>query len=84
MFELLSKFNPGELIGLTAVVGGLICGVVAIVMGVGLEIRKTELAAGLKKTMLERGMSADEIRMVMDTGSKSSLESRKQPAYEEV
>ena len=84
MIELLSKFGPGELIGLTAVVGGLICGVVAIVMGIGLEIRKVELAADLKKTMLERGMSADEIRMVMDAGSASSLKSCKQPAFEEV
>jgi hypothetical protein len=78
MFELLSKFHPDELIGLTAVVGGLICGVVGIVMGVGLAIRKTELAAGLKKSMLERGMSAEEIRMVMDSGSCSSLEHGKQ------
>ena len=84
MFELLSKFNPGELIGLTAVVGGLICGTVGIVMGVGLAIRKTELEAGLKKTMLERGMSAEEIRMVMDGGSCNSVEHGKQPAYEEV
>ena len=43
-------------------------GVVGIVMGVGLALRKTELAAGLKKSMLERGMSAEEIRMVMDAG----------------
>ena len=65
MMELLSKFNAGELIGLTAVVGGLLCGALGIVMGVGLAIRKTELEAGLKKSMLERGMSAEEIRMVM-------------------
>ena len=80
MIELLSKFQPGELIGLTAVVGGLICGVVGIVMGVGLAFRKTELAASLKKSMLERGMSAEEIRMVLDAGSCTSLEHGAQPA----
>ena len=84
MIELLSKFNAGELIGLTAVVGGLLCGTLAIVMGVGLAIRRTELEAGLKKSMLERGMSAEEIRMVMESGSQTSLEHRKQPAYREV
>ena len=84
MIELLSKFEPGELIGLTAVIGGLVCGVVGIVMGVGLSIRKTELAAGLKKSMLERGMSAEEIRIVMDAGSCTSLEHCKQPAYPEI
>ena len=84
MLELLSKFNAGELIGLTAVAGGLLCGALAIVMGVGLAIRKTELEAGLKRSMLERGMSAEEIRMVMDAGSDCSLEHGKQPAYAEV
>jgi hypothetical protein len=84
MMELLSKFDAGELIGLTAVVGGLLCGALGIVMGVGLAIRRTELEAGLKRSMLERGMSAEEIRMVMDAGSRASLEHGKQPAYREV
>jgi hypothetical protein len=84
MLELLSKFQPGELIGLTAVVGGLFCGVVAIVMGIGYAIRKTELEAGLKKSMIDRGMSAEEIRMVMETGSCGTLEHGKQPAYSEI
>ena len=84
MIELLSKFDAGELIGLTAVVGGLICGALGIVMGVGLAIRRTELTAGLKRSMLERGMSAEEIRMVMNAGSETSLEHCKQPAYREL
>ena len=84
MVELLSKFDPGQLIGLTAVVGGLTCGIVATVMGILLAMRKNELDAGLKKAMLERGMSAEEIRMVMDAGSYKELEHRKQPAYSEV
>jgi hypothetical protein len=72
MYELLSKMEPGQLIGLVAVVGGLVCGLVAIVMGVGLEIRRVELAAALKKDMLERGMTAEEIRIVMQAGWKNS------------
>jgi hypothetical protein len=84
MIELLSRFQPGELIGLTAVVGGLICGVTGIVMGIGLAIRKTELEVGLKKSMVERGMSAEEIRMVMDAGSDGSLAHGKKPAYAEI
>ena len=84
MIELLSKFEPGELIGLTAVVGGLFCGLVGIVMGIGLAIRKTELTVGLKKSMLERAMSAEEIRMVMEAGSGNSYEHGKEPAYREV
>jgi len=72
MYELLSKMEPGTLIGLVSVIGGLVCGIVAIVMGVGLEIRRVELAAALKKDMLERGMTAEEIRIVMEAGSKNS------------
>jgi hypothetical protein len=72
MYELLSRMDPGQLIGLVAVVGGLVCGIVAIVMGVGLEIRRVELAAALKKDMLERGMTAEEIRIVMEAGSNRS------------
>ena len=84
MIELLSKFHPGELIGLTAVVGGMCCGLVAIVMGIALAIRKMELEAGLKKSMLERGMSAEEIRMVIQAGSERSLDHHKKPVYSEV
>jgi hypothetical protein len=71
MYDLLSKMEPGQLIGLVAVVGWLVCGIVAIVMGVGLAMRRVELAAALKKDMLERGMTAEEIRIVMEAGTGS-------------
>ncbi|HEV3163236.1 MAG TPA: hypothetical protein VGZ22_04290 [Isosphaeraceae bacterium] len=70
MFELLSRFNPGELIGLVAVGGGLFCGLTAIVMGVWHANRRLEIVAALKQDMLDRGMSADDIRTVLDSGSK--------------
>jgi len=84
MYELLSKLEPGQLIGLVSVVGGLACGIVAIVMGVGLEIRRVELAAALKKDMLERGMTAEEIRIVMEAGWKRSQRLCKSPVDAEV
>jgi hypothetical protein len=84
MYELLSKIDPGLLIGLVSVVGGFACGIVAIVMGVGLEIRRLELAAALKKDMLERGMTAEEIRIVMEAGSKNSQRLCKSPVDAEV
>jgi hypothetical protein len=84
MYELLSKMEPAHLIGLVSVVGGLVCGTVAIVMGVGLEIRRVELAAALKKDMLERGMTAEEIRIVMEAGLKNSQHLCKSPMDAEV
>ncbi len=84
MYELLSKMEPGQLIGLVSVVGVYVCGIVAIVMGVGLAIRRVELAAALKKDMLERGMTAEEIRIVMEAGSKNSQRLCKSPVEAEV
>ena len=84
MHELLLKMGPGHLIGLVAVAGGLVCGIVAIVMGIGLEIRRVELAAALKKDMLERGMTAEEIRIVMEAGSKIPKRPGKGPVDAEV
>ena len=84
MHELLLKMGPGHLIGLVAVAGGLVCGIVAIVMGIGLEIRRVELAAALKKDMLERGMTAEEIRIVMEAGSKIPQRPSKGPVDAEV
>jgi hypothetical protein len=37
------------------------------------KIRKAELAAKLKHDMLDRGMSAEEIRTVLDAGVKKSF-----------
>jgi hypothetical protein len=72
MAEVLSGVGPGELIGLVAVAGGLLipilCGVMAIVMD-GLH-KMREVA--LKQDMVNRGMSADEIRTVIEAGSKHS------------
>ena len=84
MHELLLKMDPGLLIGLVSVAGGLVCGIVAIVMGIGLEIRRVELAAALKKDMLERGMTAEEIRIVMEAGSKIPMRPGKGPVDAEV
>lgn len=72
MSELLSRFNAGEMIGLVAVAGGMLIGLVAIIMGIWHEHRKTEVNAALKQDMLNRGMSADDIRTVLDAGTNAS------------
>jgi hypothetical protein len=70
--EFLNKVNGGELIALVAVAGGLLCGIIAIVAGSWQKVRRTEIAAALKRDMLNRGMSADEIRTVLEAGTKNS------------
>jgi hypothetical protein len=69
--EFLSKFTGDDLCGLLAIAGGLLCGLVAIVATFWYRIRKAEIAATLKQEMLNRGMSADEIKTVLEAGTKS-------------
>jgi len=68
----LSRFNFGELMGFLTVGGGLLMGLVAIVGSFWTDVRKKEIAAALKQDMLNRGMSAEEIRTVIDAGTKRS------------
>jgi hypothetical protein len=87
MSEFLSRLEPGHLIGLTAVVGAFTCGMVAIVMGIRLGLRSVELTTALKQDMVDRGMTAEEIRIVMEAGSGCSPQHgkhRKQPMVAEV
>lgn len=72
MSELFSRFHPGDFIGLVAVGGGLLCGIIAILAGVWHKIRTTEIEVALKQDMLNRGLSAEEIRTVIDAGTKRS------------
>jgi hypothetical protein len=81
MNDLLSKFEASELIGLVAVVGGLliplVCGTTAIITNYFHQIRQLEL----KRDMLNRGMSADEIQVVLEAGSKRSPRSLKSHSH---
>ncbi len=72
MSEVFTRFEPGEMIGLVAVAGGLLCGLVAIFMGIWHEHRKSEINGALKQDMLNRGMSAEDIRTVLEAGTGTS------------
>jgi hypothetical protein len=70
MLDFLSRFNSGEIIALVAIVGGLLVGPIIVVLNNWHEMRKTEMLNQLKQEMLDRGMSADEIRTVLEAGAK--------------
>lgn len=69
MGEYLARLNYGEMMGFLGLGGGLMLGLVAVVGGLWFEMRRTEIAAGLKHDMLDRGMSADEIKTVLEAGA---------------
>ena len=66
MHEILSRFDAGELIGLTAIVGGFILGAFVIGVHYWHKVHETEL----KREMLARGMSAEEIKTVLEATDK--------------
>jgi hypothetical protein len=75
MSDFLSRFDSEQLIGLVAISGGLLCGIIAIIGGFWLQLRRTEISAALKQDMLNRGMSAEDIRTVLDAGGKPPIRS---------
>jgi hypothetical protein len=75
MSDVFSQMNGGQLIGFFAVVGSMLLAVVSIVGGVWVSVRSAEFRArrheldvGLKRDMINRGMSVDEIERVLAAG----------------
>ena len=69
MSEVMSKFQPEDFAGLVSVVGGMVIFTVAIIAWFWHKTRKLEIQAALKQDMLNRGMSADEIQTVIESGA---------------
>ena len=66
MSDLLSRFTSTELLIFFGMAAGFFCWFACIVGKYWVKLRQVEI----KKDMLERGMSADEIQAVLDAGSK--------------
>jgi hypothetical protein len=70
--ELFDSQNIWILIPLTAIVGGLLVGVVKL----WLNHRHAEIEAALKQDMLNRGMSAEQIERVLNAGKSTGTGDR--------
>jgi hypothetical protein len=68
MYDYLLRFSPGEMIAIVAIVGGLFFLTATVAADTWQRARKVELEIKLKQDMLDRGMSADEIRTVLNAG----------------
>jgi hypothetical protein len=76
---LMTKFDSGEIVGLIAVGGGLIvgliCGTLGILLGFyheGQKTRRMETLAALKQDMLNRGLSVEDIQAVLEAGANNA------------
>ena len=71
MTDLLSRFDSGQLLGLVSIVGGMLFSLLIVTGSYWRKVREAEIAAALKRDMLDRGMSAEEIKTVLEAGPKS-------------
>jgi hypothetical protein len=71
MTDFLSKFRSGEIIGLVAIVCSFLFVISPIIAFCWYKIHKNSTAAALKQDMLNRGMSAEEIKIVLEAGTQA-------------
>jgi hypothetical protein len=65
-----SLFSEGGIIGLVWIVGGLGIATVAIITNAWYYLRLRQWEMSLKHSMIERGMSAEEIKTVLEASPK--------------
>lgn len=73
MSDIFHNLSGGQIIGFAAIVGVFLWGVLLVAQRFHAQVQKTrraEVNAALKQEMLNRGMSAEEIRTVCDAGGE--------------
>jgi hypothetical protein len=63
--EVLGKFDANQLIGLTAVMGGLTVALVSVIATQRRRVRIAQLETNLKRLMIEKGMPIAQVEQVM-------------------
>ncbi len=69
MDDLLRRMDPALLIPISAIVLGCLMGMVIATVKYWSDVRRTELETALKQQMLSRGMSAAEIKQVLEASA---------------
>ena len=74
MNDILSRIDSSDLatiIGVTVLVTVIVIGVGVVLVGViWFKLRQEEIRSNLKREMLDRGMSAEDIKTVLEAGPK--------------
>ena len=66
MDTILSKVNSHDMVAVIAIAGGILVAITAIIAGNWARMRRTEMELALKRDMLERGLSAEDIERVLN------------------
>jgi len=69
-WEWLPQPNGGDFAAILAISIAALIGIVSVVMGIAYRMHKNKLDDALKREMLDRGMSADEIATVLNAGQQ--------------
>ena len=75
MSEMMYRFSNGNLIALYIMTGVFLCLILAIAMltvYLCLRHRRTQALIALKQSMIERGMTVDEVLTVLEAGSAAA------------
>ena len=70
MSELISRVNPQDLCIVMVFVSAFAAGLLMFIAACVVKIVKSNNQTKLKEEMLSRGMSAEEIKMVLDAGNQ--------------
>lgn len=70
MLDLLSRVNGNNLTYIIALTALLIFGLISYYLGVWYALKRSEIEAELKREMIQKGMSADEITQVLHARMK--------------
>ncbi len=70
MGDLLSRLSGEDVAGIIFATGVVVFAVAVVISLCWYKIRKSEIAAALKQDMLNRGMSAEEIKTVIEATPK--------------
>jgi hypothetical protein len=71
MYDIVSNLTGGQLVLLTLVVGAFAFGLILMVFVYLSDVRDSDNNARLKQDMLDRGMSANEIKIVLEAGART-------------
>ena len=70
MHDLFARFHPDELIGLTAVVGGVLVALTWVVAYYWRKVRQVETETALKHELVQRGLTIADVERVMRAGKQ--------------